>query len=134
MAEDKKVEIEKYIILDSSGYKCALCGFTARSKKIVIHHLMEKHKDALKKKKKKMKDSEAFEPLLNKKVVVVSRRGLIYEGILEGESTTYLLLKDAVIKGKKYIAETGYLLIDKHIIAHIHSEPKIVKEVERSTS
>jgi len=84
---------------------------------------------------KKAQDVEYIMQLFkNNYVVIVLENGLIYEGILVDKFRNYWwVLKDAVIRGKKYEVKVDYVLIADRGIRHIHTRPREVREIKPST-
>jgi len=66
--------------------------------------------------------------LIGENIVIVARNGVIYEGILVDKDHGFLILKDATIRGSKYTAKVGFLLVKQDIIQHIHSKPLELSE------
>jgi len=63
-------------------------------------------------------------------VTVVSRNGVVYEGYVAGKDHGFLILRDAVVRGSKYVARVQVVLIKPDTIQHIHSKPLELKEVQ----
>ena len=84
---------------------------------------------------KKAQDVEYIMNLFkNNYVVIVLENGMIYEGILIDKFRNYWwVLKDAVIRGRKYEVKVDYVLIADRGIRHIHTRPKEVREIQPST-
>jgi len=77
------------------------------------------------KEKKKESLGEFIESMLgNSDVVIASRNGVIYNGKLIKVEKGFLYLRDAEIRGSKYSALVSDVLIDIHMVQHIHTKPK----------
>jgi len=68
--------------------------------------------------------AEFVKELIGEHVTIVSRNGIIYEGILIDKDHGFLILKDATVRGSKYTASVSLLLVKQDIIQHIHSKPQ----------
>lgn len=68
--------------------------------------------------------------LIGKKVIIQSRHGIIYEGILTGKDGDYYILAQAKIIGKNNITYVDLIGIKHNVIAHIHVEPKKIEPKE----
>jgi len=74
--------------------------------------------------KKKAKNmTEFIKELIGENITIVARNGIIYEGTLIDKDHGFLILKDAVVRGSKYIAKVGFLLVKPEVVQHIHSKP-----------
>jgi len=62
--------------------------------------------------------------MIGENVVIASKNGVLYEGILVNKEHGFLVLKDSTIRGSKYTAKVGFLLVKQDIIQHIHSKPQ----------
>jgi len=72
-----------------------------------------------------------FIPLREKEVVAVLKNGKIIEGVFTMEGQYWLTIKDAKIKGTKYIAKTKYIVLNKNAIEMIHLPPSELKEIQQ---
>jgi len=72
--------------------------------------------------------ADFIKELIGEHIVISSKNGVIYEGILIDKDHGFLILKDATIKGSKYMAKVRLLLVKQDIIQHIHSKPLELSE------
>ena len=84
-------------------------------------------KEAVKKEKESIWDA-----FVGKRIIIQAKAGLRYEGILVVVKDGYLLLTDATIVGKRFIVRTNLLTVHNTLIAHMHTEPTSVEEVQKS--
>jgi len=57
-------------------------------------------------------------------VVIASRNGVLYEGILTGFAFGFLVLTLATIRGSKYTAKVDVVYVKLDMVQHIHPLPK----------
>jgi hypothetical protein len=57
-----------------------------------------------------------------------ARSSVLYIGELVDYADGFLILKNAKVLGTKHTAEVDTLIINKNLVAHIHTEPKSVEE------
>lgn len=79
---------------------------------------------------REQREEHIVNTLTGVQVVVQARTGTIYEGEVVGYKDGFVILKNAVIKGKKHLAKTKALLVDRNIITHLHAVPTELKELE----
>jgi len=78
----------------------------------------------VKERAKKAKNLADFiKQLTGEHIVISSKNGVIYEGILVDKDHGFLILKDAVVRGSKYTAKVSFLLVKSDVVQHIHSKP-----------
>jgi len=74
--------------------------------------------------------ADFIKQLIGESVTIVARNGVIYEGVLVDKEHGFLILADATVRGAKYTAKVGFLLIKQDIIQHIHGPPKELAEIK----
>jgi len=72
--------------------------------------------------------ADFIKELIGEHIIISSKNGVIYEGTLIGKDHGFLILADATVRGAKYTAKVGFLLIKQDIIQHIHGPPKELAE------
>jgi len=79
----------------------------------------------VKERAKKAKNLADFiKQLIGEHIIIASKNGVLYEGTLVGKDHGFLILADATIRGSKYTAKVGFLLIRQDIIQHVHGQPR----------
>ncbi len=71
-----------------------------------------------------------FEKLKGQKIVIQSRAGTRYEGLFEAYKDGFFWLKEALIVGNEFQAQTALLAVDRGQTAHLHLEPTEVSKKE----
>jgi len=67
--------------------------------------------------------ADSIKQLLGDRVTIVVKSGIICEGTLIDKDYGFLTLKDAVVRGSKYMTKMGFLLAKPNYIQHVHSRP-----------
>jgi len=61
-------------------------------------------------------------------VVIASRNGVLYEGVLVGYAFGFLVLSPATIRGSKYTAKVDVVYVKLDMVQHVHPLPKELSE------
>ncbi|WP_157608208.1 hypothetical protein [Thermodesulfatator atlanticus] len=72
-----------------------------------------------------------FEKIKGQKVVIQSRAGTRYEGTFEAYKDGFFWLKNAIIVGNEFKAETELVAIDRGQTAHLHLYPTKVEKASQ---
>jgi len=65
-------------------------------------------------------------------ITIAARNGVIYEGMLAGKEHGFLILKNATVRGSKWVAKVSTVLVNIDAIQHIHGPPLELKPADQT--
>lgn len=71
-----------------------------------------------------------LDELIGERVIIQSRAGVMYTGILMHNESGLLRLEDCTIQGIHHTAKSKWVLVDRTMIAHVHPADARIDKVE----